>query len=150
VFLTPDTDGTIIDSVDPLARVFGLADGVYVLTAKAALVGDGLATHQVICDLIAGTTVFDTSTVDVPGTGPAGPGAAGISLLAAVTLSGGPTDVVMECTTEVRVCSNDASIACSVDADCGGGTCPPPVSVMATDVQLMAIQVGALTPTISP
>jgi len=66
-----------------------------------------------------------TSTVDVPATGPVGPGAAGISLLAAVTLSGGPTDLVMECTTD-------------------------DLSVTATDIQLMAIQVGAVTPTIAP
>src|SRR5438093_291971 len=66
VFVTPDTGGTITTTTDVLGTVFGLADGSYILTAKASLTGDATAAARVTCDLIAAGSPLDESIVDVP------------------------------------------------------------------------------------
>jgi hypothetical protein len=118
--VTPDASGAITDSQGTLATVFGLADGTYVLTAKASLTGDATTDSRVTCDLreLVNNTVFDTGAVDV-----ATNAAAEIVLTAAASLSGGPTDVVFECSTDVTA------------------------SVAADDIQLMALRVGSVTVT---
>jgi len=119
--VTPDASGTITNTQATLATVFGLEDGTYVLSAKASLTGDAATDSRVTCDLreVVGNTVFDTGAVDV-----AANAAAEIVLTAPATLSGGPTNVVLECSTDVVV-----------------------VSVAADDIQMMALRVGSVTVT---
>src|SRR5437867_1282912 len=118
VFVTPDYTGSITDSLATLATVFGLEDGTYVVTAKASLAGDATTPTRVTCDLTAvATGVVDMAAVDVGASA-----AAEIVLTAPVTLSGGPTDVQLECSTN-----------------------PTGTTVTASDIKMTALRVGSVT-----
>src|SRR5947199_103526 len=117
-FVTPDDTGSITDSLATLATVFGLEDGTYVVTAKASLAGDATTPTRVTCDLTAvATGVVDMAAVDVGASA-----AAEIVLTAPVTLSGGPTDVQLECSTN-----------------------PTGTTVTASDIKMTALRVGSVT-----
>jgi len=116
--VSPDDSGSITDSLATLATVLGLEDGTYVVTAKASLAGDATTPTRVTCDLTAvATGVVDMAAVDVGASA-----AAEIVLTAPVTLSGGPTDVQLECSTN-----------------------PTGTTVTASDIKMTALRVGSVT-----
>jgi len=114
--VSPDDSGSITDSLATLATVFGLEDGTYVVTAKASLAGDATTASRVTCDLTA-SGVVDIAAVDVGASA-----AVEIVLTAPVTLSGGPTDVQLECSTN-----------------------PTGTTVTASDIKMTALRVGSVT-----